>query len=346
MSEPVIPRPVIPRPVTRRPVTRLPVNGRTAAAALGATRTAARARVRAAMRSAIPGLVPQPVPAGVDAKVRRRNVGADYDTDWARTYPARIARALLVEGVVRPVMSVLADPTVTGTDRLVDASGPMVFAANHHSHIDTALLVSSIPEPWRHHLVVGAAADYFFANRVTAPLSALVVGAIPIERQKVARRSAQLASSLIDDGWSVLIFPEGGRSPDGWGQPFRGGAAYISMRTGVPVVPVHVEGTGRVLAKGSNLPRRSSTTVTFGSPLTPGDGEDSRRFAARIEAAVAALADETTTDWWQARTRAHAGTTPSLQAPSQGAWRRTWALGDRGPTRHRRDTWPRLSGDN
>jgi 1-acyl-sn-glycerol-3-phosphate acyltransferase len=334
-----------------KPAGRLPVNGRTATDALGAVGAAARTRLRSAVRTAIPGLVPQPVPAGVQTAVRKRNVGADYDTDWARTYPARIARTLLVEGVVRPTMSMLADPTVVGTDRLADFTGPLVFAANHHSHIDTALLVSSIPEPWRHHLVVGAAADYFFANRITAPLSALVVGAIPIERQKVARRSARLASDLIADGWSVLIFPEGGRSPDGWGQPFRGGAAYIAMRTGVPVVPIHVEGTGRVLAKGSSIPRRSSTTVTFGTPLTPADGEDSRRFAARIEAAVAALADETSTDWWQARTRAHAGTTPSLQAPSSqdpslGAWRRNWSLGDRGPTRRRRDAWPRLSGND
>jgi 1-acyl-sn-glycerol-3-phosphate acyltransferase len=334
-----------------KPAGRLPVNGRTATDALGAAGAAARTRLRSAVRTAIPGLVPQPVPAGVQTRVRKRNVGSDYDTDWARTYPARLARTLLVEGVVRPAMSILADPTVVGIDRLTDFTGPLVFAANHHSHIDTALLVSSIPEPWRHHLVVGAAADYFFANRITAPLSALVVGAIPIERQKVARRSARLASDLISDGWSVLIFPEGGRSPDGWGQPFRGGAAYIAMRTGVPVVPIHVEGTGRVLAKGSNIPRRSSTTVTFGTPLTPAEGEDSRRFAARIEAAVAALADETSTDWWQARTRAHAGTTPSLQAPSSqdpslGAWRRNWSLGDRGPTRRRRDAWPRLSGDD
>ena len=61
----------------------------------------------------------------------------------------------------------------------------------------------------------------------TGALSALAIGAIPIERTKVNRRSADLAAELIDDGWSMLIFPEGGRSPDGWGQPFRGGAAYL-----------------------------------------------------------------------------------------------------------------------
>src|SRR5690606_2186782 len=158
---------------------------------------------------------------------------------------------------------------------------------NHHSHIDTPLLLTSIPDRWRHRLVVGAAADYFFGTRVTATMSAMVIGAIPIDRQRVGRQSADLARSLIDEGWSLLIFPEGGRSPDGWGQPFRGGAAYSAMRCGVPVVPVHVEGTGRILRKGRARPTRASTTVTFGPPLRPTEREDARRFATRIEREVA-----------------------------------------------------------
>ena len=67
------------------------------------------------------------------------------------------------------------------------------------------------------------------------------MGAIPIERARVGRRSADYAAGLIDDGWSLLIYPEGGRSPDGWGQTFRGGAAYLALRCGVPVVPVHLQ---------------------------------------------------------------------------------------------------------
>ena len=158
----------------------------------------------------------------------------------------------------------------------------MIFAANHHSHIDTPLVLTSIPDRWRYRMFVGAAADYFFGNRVTAALSALVMGAIPIERTKVTRRSADQAAALIAEGWSMLIFPEGGRSPDGWGQPFRGGAAYLSLRCGVPVVPVHLRSTGRVLAKGDTVPRPSRTRVTFGMPLWPREEEDSRRLAARI----------------------------------------------------------------
>lgn len=316
---------------------RLPVNGSTSSLSLP--------RPDALVRRLTFPLMRPPVPAGVEPKRERSKVGANYDTDWARSYPARAARVLLVEGVVRPAVGALAAPTVLGLDRLTDLEGPVVFAANHHSHIDTPLLLSVIPEPWRHHLFIGAAADYFFANRVTSTLSALVIGAIPIERTKVTRRSADQAAELIDDGWSMLIFPEGGRSPDGWGQPFRGGAAYLALRCGVPVVPVHVEGTGRILRKGKKVPTPSPTKVTFGWPLTPGEGDDSRRFAARIEQAVAELADEATTDWWQARRRAHGhdGGTPHLQGPAVGAWRRTWSLGDRGPKRRRRPSWPELS---
>ncbi len=280
------------------------------------------------------------VPRGVEPPPRRARTGADYDTAWARRWPARFARAAVVEGPMRLAVTLVADPEVRGADRLEGLDGPVVFVANHHSHLDTPLLVTSLPEPWRHRLVVGAAADYFFGTRVTSALSALTIGAIPIERTRVGRRSADLAAELLDEGWNLLIFPEGGRSPDGWGQPFRGGAAYLARRCGVPVVPVHVAGTGRILPKGRSRPRPGSTTVTIGEPLHAG-GERAPRFAARLERAVAALADEATSDWYSARRRAHAGTTPSLSAPSGlGAWRRAWALGDRRRRARGRRRWP------
>jgi 1-acyl-sn-glycerol-3-phosphate acyltransferase len=319
----------------------LPVNGRTLAQLV-----AGQSRARAA---SVLGKVPFPyraptAPAGVVTQRPARKVGADYDTEWARSYPARLARVVLVEGLVRPALDVLAAPTIGGLDRLVDLEGPAVFAANHHSHVDTPLLLANLPDPWRHRIVIGAAADYFFGNAVTAPLSALVIGAVPIERTRISRRSADDAASLIDEGWSFLIFPEGGRSPDGWGQPFRAGAAYLALRCEVPVVPIHIEGTGQILPKGKKLPTPGRTTITFGRPLWPTAEEDSRRFGARIQATVEHLADEMATDWWTARRRAHAGITPSLGAPGEAsAWRRTWALGERSAARRRTARrWPSL----
>ena len=152
------------------------------------------------------------------------------------------------------------------------------------------------------------------------------MGAIPIERTKVNRRSADLAAELLADDWNLVIFPEGGRSPDGWAQEFRGGAAYLASRTGRPVVPVHLHGTRHILPKGGGRISRTRTTVTFGTPLWPAEGEDARQFAVRIESAVATMANESTTDWWTARKAAAQGETPSLQGPDVAPWRRSWAL--------------------
>ncbi len=269
-----------------------------------------------------------------------RKTGVDFDTEWARSGPARAAREVLTTTVMEPVVQYLASPNRQGLDRLEGYEGPMIFAANHHSHLDTPVMITSIPEPWRSKLVVGAAADYFFNSRVKGSLAALSIAAFPIERTKVGRRSADLAADLIGDGWSLLIFPEGGRSPDGWGQEFRGGAAYLAHRCDVPVVPVHIEGTGRILRKGRTLPKPSSTKVTFGAPMRVGEGERSAAFAQRIEHEVAVLADEVTTDWWSARKRSYAGTTPALSGPEAGVWRRVWSLDDKNKRSSRR-SWPR-----
>lgn len=297
---------------------------------------------RTLRRAAFPLAAPT-VPAAVEPLATKPKYGAHYDTDWARTFPARFARVVVTEALLRPTMAGIAKPRRKGLDRLTDLhddDGPVIFCANHHSHVDTPLLLTSLPEPWRHQIFVGAAADYFFRNQVTSVAAALALNAIPIERATVTRRSADQAAELIAEGWSMLIFPEGGRSPDGWGQDFRGGAAYLARRTGRPIVPIHVAGTGRIMRKGTNKLTPSPTAVTFGAPLYPGDGEDTRRLAARIERAVAELADEHTSDWYSARKRAHSAATPALSGPDAPSWRRQWALGDRKPLRRRKATWP------
>ena len=199
--------------------------------------------------------------------------------------------------------------------------------------------MTSIPEPWRHTLIVAAAADYFFPTRARGVASALFMGAVPVERARVGRDSAQEVAGLVRRGWSLLLYPEGGRSTDGWGRPFRGGAAYLAHRCDVPVVPVYLAGTRKILPKGRLVPTPGRTLVVFGDPVRPDPSERIRTLGARIEAAVAALADETTTDWWQARQRVHTGTTPALTGPDAASWRRAWALSHRSKPRARR--WPR-----
>jgi 1-acyl-sn-glycerol-3-phosphate acyltransferase len=266
-------------------------------------------------------------PGGVDREAPDRGLGVDYDTAWARRYPVRLARAVVVDNVTRPIAHWVGSPEVRGDELLSLAEAPVILAANHASHLDTALLISVLPKRLRHSTIVAGAADYFFDRRWKAHMWAFLMAAIPIERQKVNRKSADLAAEMLEGGWNLLIFPEGGRSPDGWMQTFRPGAAYLAVRTGRPVVPVHLDGTFRVIARGGSRIRRSPTTVTFGLPISPGPGEDARSFGRRIEDAVHLLATERTTDWWTARKLAARGVPSAVGGPQGAAWRRSWALG-------------------
>jgi 1-acyl-sn-glycerol-3-phosphate acyltransferase len=275
-------------------------------------------------------------PKSLPRPAKPTTTGIDYDTDWSRRFPARLARAVWVDDVLRPLVHLLASPRVHGGERLADVTPPVIFAANHNSHIDTPLILSSLPQQFRHRTVVAAAADYFFPTRAKGAVSALSIGAIPIGRQRINRKSSDQAADLIGAGWNLVIFPEGTRSPDGWGQDFRGGAAYLAVRCARPVVPVYVHGTRQVLGKGARWPtprgnplaRKPGVHVLLGPPMYPGPDEDARRFSARIQHAVAALGDEWETDWWTARRRAAQGATPALTGPVTSPWRRSWALGD------------------
>ena len=303
--------------------------------ALGSVEDAVRSAVRPLRNFGFPYRKPT-VPRGVEVPPVAPTLGADYDTAWARTPVGRAARGVIIEGPLRLLVRGLADPEIHGVDRLADLTRlsdppPLIFAPNHHSHLDTGLMIRAVPRPWRHDLIVAAAADYFFDKRWKATMSALALNAIPIDREVTGRRSADLIRELVESGSSLVIYPEGGRSPDGWGQSFKGGAAYLSARTGAAVVPVFIDGTGSIFGKGMKRPKPGRTRVLFGAPLVPVDGESTRRFNARIEAAVTALGDESLTDFWTARQRAARGESPSLEGPDHVGWRRQWAL-----TEHRR----------
>jgi 1-acyl-sn-glycerol-3-phosphate acyltransferase len=216
-------------------------------------------------------------------------VGAE--TDWARRRWARVVRELYTQGPLRLLSALVAPRSVEGLEQIEGIDGPVVLVANHTSHADTMVITLSLPHRRRRRLVVAAAADYFFSNPVTSWLSSLFVGAIPVERDRASRRLLDLCHRLLGEGWSLLLYPEGGRSPNGEMQEFKPGAAWIARRSGVPVIPVHLSGTYQVLPKGRTLPRRHRVRVRFGAPLALVEGEDARSFNRRIEAAVRKLAD-------------------------------------------------------
>lgn len=248
----------------------------------------------------------------------------EFPTDWARSRPARAARELILRGGLGPIVRRETTLRIEGLDVFDALDGPVVFVANHSSHIDTALLLTTLPVEWQRRVAVGAAADYFFDAWWRAVGSALAFSTFPIERGGVGL--SETPTRLLDEGWSLVIYPEGTRSPDGWTRRFRLGAAYLAHAARVPVVPIAIVGSYAAMPRGRGWPKpgRPEIHVRYGRPLTVADGEEPRAFGSRIAGAVSTLLDEDRTDWYAATRRAAAGATPAPTGPEVAPWRRVW----------------------
>ncbi|MDP9022255.1 MAG: 1-acyl-sn-glycerol-3-phosphate acyltransferase [Actinomycetota bacterium] len=266
----------------------------------------------------------------------------EFPTAWARTPPARIARDALQRFGLKPLVWSQVSPAVRGLDNLDALTGPVVFASNHSSHLDAPLLLNSLPPAWRRRTAVNAASDYFFTAWWRATATTLLFNAFPVDRD--GGRLSELPGELLDDGWNLLLFPEGGRSDDGWVQGFLRGAGFLCLRHGIPAVPVAIRGAFAAMPPGRGWPRpgRLPVTVHYGPPVRPRDGERSGDFAQRLENAVARLLDEDEDSWWASLRRAAEDQTPSARAPDVARWRRVWEASRPLPSAgDRRGAWRR-----
>ncbi|HVL90467.1 MAG TPA: 1-acyl-sn-glycerol-3-phosphate acyltransferase [Actinomycetota bacterium] len=106
----------------------------------------------------------------------------DFPTAWARTPAAKAARAAIHEAVMKPLIESQIRPRVHNAHVLSTLAPPVIFYANHSSHLDAPTLLLSLPPSWRDRTAVGAAADYFFDVWWRAAATALVINAFPVER--------------------------------------------------------------------------------------------------------------------------------------------------------------------
>jgi long-chain acyl-CoA synthetase len=213
---------------------------------------------------------------------------------WPLRWPAMFARGLLQQVLVFNLHRLLASSfKVDGAEKLAMLEMPVLFIANHSSHIDTLSIIRSLPGGIRKKTAVAAAADYFFASKLAGFTTTLLLNTFPFSRGSEVRASLEYCGELAHAGWSILIYPEGTRSTTGELLPFKSGIGLLVEVLRVPVVPVAVRGGYEILPKGRSIPRRAPASVSFGEPIRFADGMHPSLVVSCLREALAELLGNT-----------------------------------------------------
>lgn len=153
---------------------------------------------------------------------------------------------------------------VTGLENIEEGT-PYIVVANHRSNIDIMVLTAALPIPVR------------FLSKIEVfkfPLLGSAMrrsGMIPLDREMGRRELVFIirsTRSLVAEGKSLVVFPEGTRSITGEMLPFKTGAVHIAARAGCPILPVAIQGTGAIWPPQSSLIRRGPVSVKVMPPIT------------------------------------------------------------------------------
>ena len=216
------------------------------------------------------------------------------DVSWARGTSAGLVRGGILAGILAPLLYLYVKRRVDGRDVLgAEMTDPVIFVANHNSHLDTPTILRAIPPEWRKRTAVAAAADYFYKSRWRAWSAALVFNTVPMGRTGggLSSGASDHVHELIAEGWNLLIFPEGTRSRDGEIGKVKSGAAVLAAQHGLSIVPIWVGGTHEAMPPGQNWPkrvrgrffsRRVKVEVRFGPPILPRDPADRHEVMAEV----------------------------------------------------------------
>jgi long-chain acyl-CoA synthetase len=222
---------------------------------------------------------------------------------WSRGPLPRGLRRASYPTWLLPLLRVFVRLRVEGLQHLAALDGPVVFAANHQSHMDAPTVLAALPPRFRHRLAIAMAKEFFkahfFPEQFSRPewatsslnyyLAALFFNGFPLpQREAGTRQTLRYIGELVSDGYSILIFPEGRRTEHGEIATFRSGIGMIGARLGLPVVPVRIVGLDRVLPLAAHWPTPGPVTVRYGAPLRL-VGDDYAALTAEVEQAVRAL---------------------------------------------------------
>ena len=207
---------------------------------------------------------------------------------WGMQWWCRMTRGVLQRSVIFPLTALPYGLKVRGREHLEGITGPVLFASNHNLGLDNPLIIKAVPLKWRRRMAVAGAAD-LWKNPIWWIMNPLLGNGFPLAREGSVRPSLENMGKVMDNGWSVLIYPEGELTVGGPIKPFMNGAGLVAVEGQIPVVPLRLH--IHKLGSPTRFPflRRGSIEVRFGEPLSFPPGTDYQDATAAIENAVKSL---------------------------------------------------------
>ncbi len=187
------------------------------------------------------------------------------------------------------VARLTVDLEAEGLDN-IPKSGPYVIAANHETYVDGMLIGAYLPKNHFKSFSSLAAKDLEDRHGLLGRLILKVGRAIPIDRFGNPVRGLIMAKKKVEEGNILLVHPEGTRSVDGRLGEMKEGAAYIAMKSKVPLLPVFLDGAYEVFNRYMKRPnghnpetgKRRKVILTYGKPLNPEDFSNAREMTAAL----------------------------------------------------------------
>lgn len=210
---------------------------------------------------------------------------------WPLHPVASVVRIGLQQALMVPLVALFYRRRVRGLEHLDGVRGPVLFAANHHLHLDNPVILASIPLRWRWRLSIAASAERVFDTPLRRFAVSLLGNGFPLAQSGSVRRSFDLLGARLDRGYSILIYPEGRLTVGGPLQELMAGTGLVATMADVPVVPVRLSivRPGRIDRGLNGTALRGEVEVAFGAPLHFGSDVDAAEATERIRDAIERL---------------------------------------------------------
>jgi long-chain acyl-CoA synthetase len=150
----------------------------------------------------------------------------------------------------------------------VPKKGPFILTPNHVSYLDSLAVAAALPQRQLDRTYFGGWTGIMFAHALMRIVSR-AVRVIPIDPKGGPLSSVAFAVAALKQGYNLVWFAEGERSPDGKLKRFRPGIGLVASAEPVPLVPIWIDGSYEALPTGRRIPRLHRITITFGQPIDP-----------------------------------------------------------------------------